>query len=61
MSPSKCPSILECHEVRIILERDGFMEQMVNEVNTVCSICLGPDSYKDSKASVKVFSRKLSH
>jgi hypothetical protein len=60
MSPSKCPSILECHKVRIILEQDGFVEQMVNEVNSVCSICLGPNSYEYSQVLANGVTHKLS-
>ncbi len=47
--------------MRIILEGNGATQQMINEVNSVCSICLGPDSYRNSRAAVKGLSYKLSH
>jgi len=61
MSPSKCSSILECSKVRIILEGEGATEQMINDVNSVCAICLGPDSYRNGQVSSKGLSYKLSH
>ena len=61
MSPGKCSSILECPKVLVILEGEGATEQMINEVNSVCSICLGPDSYRNSSVTVKGLSYKLSH
>jgi len=61
MSPRKCSSILECVKVRIIIEEEGAVKQMINDVNSVCAVCPGPNSFQNSKVLAKGLSNKLSH
>jgi len=56
MISNGCPSLFKCHKIRGVLDRDGSVEQMVNEVNAICGICLGPRSFSTGKTpSLKPF------
>ena len=45
MMPDKCPSLFKCHKIHGIFKRDESMEQTIDRINAVCTICLGPKSF----------------
>jgi hypothetical protein len=42
MISNKCPSLFKCHKIRGVLDRDGTVEQMVNESMPFAAFVLVP-------------------
>ena len=48
MTPSKCPAVLECPEVRVILEQHGsdqwnvLDDTVLEKVINICAACIEP-------------------